>query len=356
MTDVIDQQSVHQLAFGAAVLGAGANSFPYVAYLAAREILRERGPVPLISVHELQDSARVALVAMAGAPLPLQERLVDPEHFARPVSLLARHLGINFDAVMAYELGPTNSLIPVMVSARMGLPLVDADTMGRAFPELQMSLFAIEGLEMAPMAASDIRQNDVILAQATSAKWVERIARNVCTTCGSILAICSAYTGLEIKRHGVHGTYARALHLGRTILQAQEEHRSPIEALLSCEAGRVLAEGTIIDVERRTGDGWVRGHAVIGSAGNAGYPTIVRFQNEYTMVESGGRPNAMVPDLIAILDSVKGEPLGTEALRYGQRVTVVRFPPSEKLLTTRALAVVGPRAFGYDFDYDASPA
>jgi DUF917 family protein len=43
-------------------------------------------------------------------------------------------------AVMSCEIGGGNGLEPLAIGARMGLPIVDADFMGRAFPELQVQL------------------------------------------------------------------------------------------------------------------------------------------------------------------------------------------------------------------------
>ena len=41
-------------------------------------------------------------------------------------------------AVMSCEIGGANGLEPLAIAASMGLPVVDADFMGRAFPELQV--------------------------------------------------------------------------------------------------------------------------------------------------------------------------------------------------------------------------
>ena len=64
-----------------------------------------------------------------------------------------------------------------------------------------------------------------------------------------------------------------------------------------------------------------------------------------------GEPIAMSPDLICVLDSVSGEAVGTETIRYGQRVTVIALPPPEVFLSPKGLQHVGPRAFGYDIDF-----
>jgi uncharacterized protein len=63
---------------------------------------------------------------------------------------------------------------------------------------------------------------------------------------------------------------------------------------------------------------------------------------------------ATTPDIICTMDSESGEAVGTEMLRYGQRISVVALPAPELFLTPKGLATVGPRAFGYDFDYRAA--
>ena len=53
-----------------------------------------------------------------------------------------------------------------------------------------------------------------------------------------------------------------------------------------------------------------------------------------------------------MLDTETGEPITTETLRYGQRVTVLGAPCDERWRTPEGLALVGPRYFGYDHEYE----
>ena len=46
-----------------------------------------------------------------------------------------------------------------------------------------------------------------------------------------------------------------------------------------------------------------------------------------------------------------GEAIGTETIRYGQRVTVIALPTAEVFLTPKGLQHVGPRAFNYAIDF-----
>jgi DUF917 family protein len=114
----------------------------------------------------------------------------------------------------------------------------------------------------------------------------------------------------------------------------------------------VLFRGKVVDVERRTTEGFLRGKAAIGGTeDDRGARLVLDFQNEWIVAWRDGEPIAMSPDLICVLDSVSGENVGTETIRYGQRVTVVALPPPPVFATPKGLQAVGPRAFNYDIDY-----
>ena len=78
----------------------------------------------------------------------------------------------------------------------------------------------------------------------------------------------------------------------------------------------------------------------------------IEFQNENLIAYINDKIECMVPDLICIIDTETGEPITTELLRYGFRVSVLALPAPQNLSTKKALEVVGPKGFGYDFDYE----
>jgi hypothetical protein len=123
------------LAIGAWILGAGGGGDPYHAYLNLRRLYAEGVTVSLLDPDELDDDANIAVVSTMGSPLVGEERLTDPEVAALAVRQMEEHLGCRFDAVMSLEIGGSNSFQPLMVAAVMGLPVLDADSMGRAYPE-----------------------------------------------------------------------------------------------------------------------------------------------------------------------------------------------------------------------------
>ena len=346
-------QDIEDLAVGAWILGTGGGGSPYHALLNLRRLYSEGVRVDLIDIEELDDDDEIAVVSVMGAPLVILERLVDSRLIARAVSAMENHLGRKFRAVMAIEIGGGNGMQPLLTAAHLGIPVVDADAMGRAFPEAQMTSFAVGDLSPSPLTSIDPRGSEVIIANTPTWKWMERVSRKVCTEFGSIAATCKApRTGAEVKKWGIPETTSKAIRLGRAVAEANRRHADPITAVLETESGLRLFSGKVIEVERRTTEGFLRGRAVFAGLGVDSDSTVeITFQNEWVVVWRDGLPVVSTPELICVLDSESGEAIGTETIRYGQRATVIALPAAEVFLSSRGLDHVGPRAFGYDIEF-----
>lgn len=349
----INRDDLEPLATGAWILGTGGGGSPYTSYLNVRKYYDEGGHVDLIDPMELADDDLVAVVSTMGAPLVFQERMSDPELAVKPLRIMESYLGRKFRAVMTVEIGGSNAFQPFLVAAASGLAVVDADAMGRAFPEAQMTSFSIADLTNFPLALADVRDNEVIVPRAASWNWMERIRRKVCTEFGSVATTCQApRTGAEVKNHSIHYTTSRAISLGREVRRARAAHEDPVAATIRMAEGLMLFRGKITDVQRRTTEGFLRGTATLaGLDGDTGSSFEVAFQNEYAIGWRDGQVAVTTPDLICLLDSVSGEAIGTESLRYGQRVSIVALPSPDIHRTPKGLEHVGPRAFGHDVDY-----
>ena len=113
-----------------------------------------------------------------------------------------------------------------------------------------------------------------------------------------------------------------------------------------------LITGKVVDVERKTAGGFVRGSAIIeGVEHDRGRLVRIEFQNENLVALEDGEALATVPDIITLLDRHTAMGIVTEQIRYGQRVVVGVFKSPPQWRSEAGLAVVGPRAFGYEIDY-----
>ena len=205
-TRVVSAEEMEALAVGAWILGTGGGGDPYQKLLNMRQLYKKGYRASLLDPMYLNEDDRVAVVSGMGAPLVGQERLADPHFAVKPVRMMEEYCGQRFRAIMALEIGGGNGLQPFMVAALMGLPVVDADSMGRAYPEAQMTSFAVRGLPMYPLAVADIRDNEVIVTRAASATWVERLSRKVVVEMGSTAATCKTAQRRRGQgtRHSLH--------------------------------------------------------------------------------------------------------------------------------------------------------
>jgi len=347
-----NEDNLEAIAMGAGILGTGGGGNPYIGQLRARQAIKEHGPVTVLDPEELPDDAQVICVGGIGAPTVGVEKVRDLQ------SLYALRAIEEFTckkatALISNEIGGSNSVEPLIPAAMTGLPVVDADGMGRAFPEFQMKTFFVYGVPCCPMAIADEKGNTVVIPETISPAWAERLARAITVQMGCVACYAVApMTAEQVRRTAVLNTLSLARNLGHAVITARALREDPLQAILATCPGKILFKGKIADVDRRTTAGFARGSLSIeGLADYDGERLAIEFQNENLIVRRDGQVVCTVPDLICVVDSETGEPVTTELLRYGLRVTVLGLPAPDLWTTPEGLAVAGPRVFGYDTDF-----
>jgi DUF917 family protein len=249
------------------------------------------------------------------------------------------------------EAGGVNSTVPMIAADELGLPLIDGDGMGRAFPELQMVLPTLYGVEATPMSIVDEKGNRGVF-DTTDNRWAERLARTVTVEMGcSAIVSLYAMTGAQTKASFVPDTLSTCLSIGRAIEAARTAHEDPVAAVCARLGAVRQFTGKVVDVLRRTTTGFARGEARLeGTHDDTGHSFTLHFQNEHLMAERDDEAVVTTPDLIIVLDHDTGEPITTEALRFGHRVSVIAAPADERWHSEGGIALAGPRYFGYDLD------
>lgn len=351
----VTARDLDMLAVGAAILGTGGGGDPFIGKIMAQQAIEEEGPVELMDPEELEDAALVLPTAMMGAPTVMVEKVPEGMEAVRALRTEEARLGRKADATCPIECGGVNSQIPFVAAARTRLPVVDGDGMGRAFPELQMETFHVYGVAGTPAVVADER-GAVVTIETRDNYQLEWIARGVTIRMGGhAMLVDYPMSGAEFKRTAVRGTVSMGIRIGEAVAGASKEGVHPIDAVCAATQDTIygrgipLFEGKVVDVERRTREGFAVGHAVLQGLGTfQGSRLVVRFQNENLVAEKDGETIASVPDLISLLDSERATAVTTERLRYGQRVTAIGIPTPEIMRSEEALEVWGPPAFGYE--------
>lgn len=357
---LIDEPAARAIAIGAGILGTGGGGNPYLGFIMTREMLRQGARIALLDLMEVPDDAVVCGIGSMGAPTVGIEKLPRGDEPLAALRALEGHTGARVTHLIAGEVGGANAMQPLIQGALSGLPAIDGDGMGRAFPELQHCTFSIAGLRCTPAGLADCHHNTVVFPSLHDTATLERFARAVTVQMGARAGYAfPLMSGREARETAVGGSYTLAIAIGEAIFAARARHDDPVAALLNTAGGRQLFHGKIVDVERRLVAGFARGVLRLdGLANDRGRTVEIAFQNENLILWEGVNRQsvlATVPDLISLVDDQTAEPLTTEVVRYGLRVAVIGIPAPARLKTEQALAVVGPRAFGYELPYTPLP-
>jgi DUF917 family protein len=349
---MIDVAALEDIAIGGAILGTGGGGDPYIGKLMAQQAIRQHGPARMIDIAEVNDDDLVVPCAMMGAPTVMVEKIPQGDEILVAFRKLERFLGRKIGAILCAEAGGLNSTIPFVIGARTGIPIVDADGMGRAYPELQMVTWTMHGVSATPMVIVDDKGNCVLL-ECIDNRWTERLARAATIEMGgSVLITLYPMTGKVAKKGSVRGTLTLARRLGEILRKSRISHADPVKAIQSKLNAVTIFTGRVTDIDRRTVTGFARGDAkFVGVDDSRGHTYRIAFQNEFLIAEQDDRPIVTTPDLITLLDVDTGVPITTETIRFGLRVVAIAIPCAPQWRTPEGLALIGPRYFGYEVDY-----
>jgi hypothetical protein len=337
---------------GGAVLGSGGGGDPYLGKLMAQRAIEQYGSPELLPLKEVPDRALVMLPAGIGAPSVIIEKIAGGDEAVGVARALQKHLGKKAYAVMSAEVGGLNGTIPIQVAARLKIPVIDADCMGRAFPEVQLVVPTLYGVSATPLVLADEKGNEVVLHTVNN-EWTELLARTIALKMGGIaLMALFPMEGKIAKKATLPGMVTFCRRIGETLRLARQKKKDILAELLKVTKGIRLFRGKIVNLDRRVEKGWNLGELTIqGSDDCNGESMKIDFQNENLIARIGDKVLATVPDLITILDQDTAFPITTEGLKYGLRVTVIGMPCHREWRTPKGIALAGPHHFGYNIPY-----
>lgn len=348
---------LQDLSAGAVFLATGGGGDPYVSYLTTHKVLEDYGSVDLISVNDLHDDAYVVAIGGVGAPSVSLELLPSIDDPAIALKAFEKHVGRTVDAVVSFEVGGGNSMIPIMAAAGRGIPVIDGDGMGRALPEAQMMTYPIAGVAPTPAIGVDYAGN-IVTFETDSTATYERHVRSMAQAMGGMIITAEhPMTGKQVKSSIVPDTISFSIEIGRILREYRGNAQRIFEPLSEAFAKSLYGDlfhiytGKVVDYASSIVGGFDIGEALVESFESDAPPLKMNVKNEFLVARVDDQVVASVPDLITVLDYETSTPINAERLRYGQRVTVYGIGCPDYYRQERALAVVAPRCFGFDFDF-----
>ncbi|MEI7759357.1 MAG: DUF917 domain-containing protein [Thermoleophilia bacterium] len=349
---------VEDILVGATILGCGGGGG--LAYgMDQMRLIYDSGRVVMLAASEEISADTVvacpyAVGAMTAAEVdPYGDRLFAVEHpSVLAVRALGEHIGRDFGALICGELGGSSVADAFYPAAVLGVPIVDADPVGRAVPEVQHSMFAIHGLPVAPFSVVNEIGDTALFTAVADDERAEALIRALAVASRNAVWVADhALPWSNLRDIAVLGTISLAERVGRARREAVEAVQDTADAVAAAAGGAVVFRGTVTSSDWRDAEGFTVGETMIeGSAAWASSTFRVWFKNENLLAWRDGVPDVTCPDLICILDG-DGVPVTNPEVVTGSHVSVVAFPAAPQWRTPRGIETLGPSHFGFDVDF-----
>ena len=355
----LDREAMIDLLTGCTVLGTGGGG-DFSAGMRYIDAAIDAGkPIRLAAIDELSGDTMTCMPYALGAT---RASSGDRERYSRlprsataPVLIAMQRLqtgtGNEFGATIACELGGENTAVAAYAAAMTDAVLLDADTAGRAVPEVQHSTYFLHGLAAAPVVFANEFGESLYCENICDDVRVEEIARAFARVSrDDIAAADHALSVRTIRGAVIPGTLSKALELGAALRLAQATKADPGKAVADAGAGLVAFRGRIASTRFAVRSGFTLGDFEIAGIGEFdGHRYRIDVKNENMAGYRDGELHCSIPDLICVIDMQSGEPL-TNPLGDSENrtVAVVILPAPNAFTTSAGLALFGPAYLGLD--------
>jgi uncharacterized protein len=371
-TTLSDRQTIQDFVTGLAFLGTGGGAGRIEdAMEMLAPILAAGKAITLVSPDELPEDTWTTAIASWGGRDPdtppaqselaqyglTKERYTLPERMVEAAKELAAFRGVRLGATVSMELGASATIGAILTGMALGIPAVDSDYVGRAIPEAGQSKMDLAGIPPMPMGFVDRWGNVTFVKSAVSALMGDRLARHISMAAYGKGVGGSAYLVQirDAKKGLVRGSLLTALKIGKALREGVGT-AEPLTPLIKLTGGRILFMGEAVSTDWESNEAYVFRkftYRLKGTGPYTGHACRVWVKNEHHIVWRDEKVVGTSPDILMLTDSETNRPLSTRGdVTPGRKVSIFGMKALDPIWHTPAgLALLGPRHFGFDFDY-----
>ncbi len=371
-TTLSDSQTIRDFVTGLAFLGTGGGAGRLEDALEMLESTLKTGKgITLVSPDELPEDTWTCAIASWGGRDPdtpppatelaqyglVHEKYTLLERMVEAARELAAFRGVKLGALVSMELGASATIGTILSARALGIVAVDSDYVGRAIPEAGQSKMDLAGFLPMPMGMVDRWGNITIVKHAASALMGDRLARQISVAAyGKGVGGASYLVQIRDAKKGlVRGSLLKGIEVGRALREGVGTS-DPLAPLKRLTCGRVLFTGEAVATDWDDSESYVFRkftYRIKGTRTFTGRSCRVWVKNEHHIVWQDDRVIATSPDIIMLTDAETNRPLSTRGdVTPGRTVAVFAMKALDPVWHTPAgLALLGPRHFGFDFDY-----
>ena len=353
----LSRDDIAPLLEGVAILGTGGGGNPSWGRMILQNDLAHGREWRIVALDDVPDDWTVVCGGIMGSVKALEDIgfdnvLVNWENdfpLTTVTEYMSELIGKPIDAMIPFEAGGLNTPIVLTLASRMGIAAIDADALGRAAPETQMTSWHGHGVQITPMPLADSMGNIVVVSRASEPTYVDEVGRFVVTK-GGFLGANNHHpmTGKQVKETSIPGTFSASLQLGRKVLAAREAGSDPVEEVAS-ELGAVDTLRTRLGAlreEEHHGFYFTNGGLELRD-GRSGELIVM---NETMMLTVEDEVACTFPDRILLLEPGTGRGIMSVELEEGMEVALLIVPAHPRLQaaaqTKRGRVSMAPARYG----------
>jgi hypothetical protein len=356
-----EKEDIDALITGLAILGTGGGGDPVRGKEVLENVFAEGRKLLIADPQDVPDDALVCSGGIMGSVKALEkvysegntdvleEGMVLEAAFKEMEDMMGKKL----DYVIPFEAGGINTPIIMSLAARLGIPVINGDALGRSAPETQMTSFIGHGVSLYPMPLVDGYGNTVVVKKAVNTTYADEMGRIVVTRGGGFGGN-SHYpmTGKQLKDSCVPGCITKSIEIGKAIITARQEGKDPVKAFMDTTGGFELFKGIVGEVKGEDKGGFYLTRIKVEGEGQyKGSEADIVVKNEYMAVWKDGSIKAVFPDLVCILYSDSGQGVMSIDMKPGLEITMVGIECHKRLRETMETAVgkeaLGGNRYGY---------
>ena len=348
----IKREDIEAFLTGMTTYGTGGGGNPETGR-ALLEAGFENGRVfQMVDPEDVPDSAWVCSGGIMGSVRRLRDESGeaggDPESSAKMLAEAVRMMeaiqGKRVEYLIPFEVGGSNTPVIMSAAAMLGIPTIDADGVGRAAPETQMTSWIGHGISLTPMPVVAQDGCRVVVVKGNEPTYAAEIGRVVVVKGGGTAANAHYFmSGKQMKESSCLRILSRALVLGRMQLEGAQKKGGCLDAVLERLGAQTLLQG-IIRSEKGVDEGgfYLTRLQVEGSGAWEGHSGELVLKNETMLIWVDGVLRCVFPDYIYMLDPETGLSIQTADIREGMEIVFAGAPCEPRL--TEALATTPGKA------------
>lgn len=360
-------EEVEDFVRGCTFFGTGGGGRPDEGIHLMKQILDKKGTINWMDITEIHTNGYAVCPFLMGSIAPLTNAAIEqmkilgmnPESkpganlLTKAIEKLEEFTGVHVSVVVPIELGGANTPAAITAASDLNLIVVDGDFTGRAIPEIVQTTPYLHNKKACPIASWDQWGNVCYIEDAMNDMIAERIGKYLSAAAFGVAGQAGYLMHVdEMKRILVRGTLTECLEVGKLIRSQREAGLIPLEKLIEKLRCKVLFIGKVTLKQWEDREGYYWGYHVISGSGDfKGHEFKIWFKNENHVSWFDGEPYVTSPDMLVVVTYPECEPLYNPDIFEGMDVAVIGVPARKEFLCDKGIEVLGPKHFGFDFDY-----